>query len=53
MLDDRKMRPTHVVRFAPMAIEMVFLPSDSELLARAVKESQVARQRKGGTSELW
>lgn len=40
MLDNLKMRPSHVRRFAPMAIELVFVPTFEEVRAQQVRTTR-------------
>jgi hypothetical protein len=39
------MRPSHVARFAPVAIEMYFVPSESRVMAGRIRRTQAVRNR--------
>lgn len=46
MVEELKMRPSHVARFAPVAEEMYFVPSEAEVFASRIRKSRaVARRR--------
>lgn len=47
------MRPSHIVRFAPMAVEVALIPTDDELFAAKFRRSNLVRRRKGAPMLSW
>jgi hypothetical protein len=50
---DLGMRPTHIVRYAPLAVEVTLIATDEEIAAAGIRHTATFQERKPGKTQIW